>query len=101
MDLVLLFSLGALQNAAFTWSGRSRNSGDVTYHALAALFSNGLWFLMTVVIWERLWASVIGGDWQAVAMTGFIYVAGTVLGSCSMMWLLLKTETGRRRVGAQ
>lgn len=99
MDLVILFFLAALQNAAFTWVSRSRNAGDVGYHAVACTFSNGIWFVMTVLIWERLWTAVTTGDYVFLTLTGIFYVAGTVIGSCAMMILLLKTEKGKRRVG--
>ena len=32
------------QNMAFSWSSRSRNSGDPKWHRKAARFSNGIWF---------------------------------------------------------
>jgi hypothetical protein len=33
-----------MQNAAFTAVSRARNSGSLRYHAVAAVFSNGVWF---------------------------------------------------------
>ena len=100
-QLFILFCLAIIQNAAFTWVSRSRNSGDVKYHAIAAVASNGIWFLMTVFIWERLWQALTNGDIWSLVITGSVYVAGTVIGSCAMMYLLLKTEKGKRKVGAR
>jgi hypothetical protein len=44
MNLILWFLLLVLQNAAFTWVSRARNSGSIGYHAIAAVFSNGIPF---------------------------------------------------------
>ncbi len=41
----LLVVVSFIQNMAFTWTSRSRNSGDPAYHRFAAWSSNGVWFL--------------------------------------------------------
>jgi hypothetical protein len=97
---ILLFFLAVLQNMAFTWVSRSRNSGDVWYHGLAAIFSNGAWFIMTVFLWNSLWKTLTEGAIGQVMMTGVVYVAGTVVGSMLMMKWCLKFEKGKRKVGA-
>lgn len=100
-DLIALFVLATVQNAAFTWVSRSRNSGDVKYHAIAAVCSNGLWFITQVLIWSQLWARITNQDFVGLLIPLAVYVAGTTLGSCWAMARLLKTETGKRRVGAR
>lgn len=92
---VLLF----LQNAAFTASSRSRNSGDPSYHRKAAWASNGVYwacnliFTMMVVEWQhRPWL---------LALSGLIYVIATTEGSVMMMRIMLKREQGKRVVGAR
>lgn len=100
-QMTLLFALAFMQNAAFTWVSRSRNSGDVAYHAYAAACSNAIYFIVTVTLWKSIWDALTNGDWWVLGTTGIVYVAATVLGSCWMMNWLLRTETGKRRVGAR
>lgn len=100
MDLFLLFVLAMVQNASFTWVSRTRNSANIEMHAVASVCSNTLWFAITVFIWSKLWAGLTAGDWVSIAITGFVYVLGTTLGAVTMMWILLRTEKGKSRVGA-
>ncbi len=44
------FILLIVQNAAFTLVSRARNSGSYSYHALAAVFSNGIWFASQFIL---------------------------------------------------
>ncbi len=100
VDLVLLACAAFVQNMAFTWVSRSRNSGDANYHRYAALCSNGVWFLTQVFMLSQLWPALTHGDWLRVAITGAVYIAATTEGSVLMMKILLKTEKGKRKVGA-
>src|SRR5210317_1372203 len=101
IDLVLLACICFVQNMAFTWSGRSRASGDVQHHAMAALFSNGTWFLAQIFVWKSLWQSLTTGNHALLILTGVTYVVFTAAGSALMMQIMLRTETGKRRVGAR
>ncbi len=99
---VALGALAYIQNMAFTWSSRSRNSGDPSYHRYAAICSNGVWFIMTVTIWNELWkALTTPGHFWLILVTGLVYVAGTTEGSVHMMRIMLKKEKGNRVVGAR
>jgi hypothetical protein len=98
--LGLLGLLGYVQNMAFTWSSRSRNSGDPNYHRYASWCSNGVGFIMTVTIWGTIWKSLTTGDWPALIATGVVYTLFTSEGSVAMMKLLLKREKGKQKVGA-
>lgn len=100
-ELALLAAICFVQNAAFTWSGRSRTSGDPAHHAKAAIFSNGTYFISTVFIWKNLWTGLTEGNHALLWMTGIVYVVFTAAGSVAMMVYLLRTETGKRRVGAR
>lgn len=100
LSLVLLACVAFVQNMAFTWVSRSRNSGDPSYHRYAAWSSNGVWFITTLVIWSQLFTALTHGDWWRVAIAGIVYVAATTEGSVLMMKILLKSETGKRKVGA-
>jgi hypothetical protein len=88
------------QNAAFTWVSRARNSGSDWYHALAAVFSNGIWFAATFITFERVWTVLKTGNVELGILIGAVYVVATVTGSVSMgMFLRRFVETGKRKVG--
>ena len=99
-QLIVLFVVAFLQNMAFTWSSRSRGSGDPSYHRLAAACSNGVWFVTQLFILNTVMPSLLSGDWSKVALVGLVYIVATTEGSVFAMRLLLKTETGKRKVGA-
>ena len=99
--LLAVFAVVAfVQNMAFTWSSRSRASGDPAYHRYASIFSNGIWFVCQVLIMKQIWTSVQSGEWWAVATAGVIYTVATSEGSVCMMRWLIKHEKGKRRVGS-
>lgn len=99
-DYLLLAVAGFIQNMAFTWVSRSRNSGDANYHRYAAWVSNAIWFLMQVLVISQVLPALTQGDWKKLAITAFIYTASTSEGSVLMMKYLIKNETGKRKVGA-
>lgn len=100
IDLLILAVVAFIQNSAFTWVSRSRNSGDVRWHRLAAYCSNAIWFVTHILIWKQVWAALTGGDYWVLAATGLVYVVFTTEGSCWAMSKLIKIESGKRRVGA-
>jgi hypothetical protein len=100
LDLLILAIVAFAQNAAFTWVSRSRNSGDPGYHRYAALCSNGVWFVTNILITMKVWDALKTGSWWFVLATGIVYVIATTEGSVLMMRILLKKETGKRKVGA-
>lgn len=101
INLVLLIIVAFLQNMAFTWSSRSRNSGDPKYHFFVALLSNGVWFVCNfVLILPEVLKVIENGNYWMLALVGFLYVLATSAGSSVMMKILLKKETGKRKVGA-
>jgi hypothetical protein len=98
-QLVFWALLLILQNAAFTWVSRARNSGSLLYHGVASVFSNGIWFVSQFI----LIAAVIrpGMTLRDIVLAGAIYIAATVTGSLLMHWISMKyLETGKRKVGA-
>jgi short subunit fatty acids transporter len=99
--LALLGSVAFIQNAAFTWVSRSRNSGDVQYHAWASICSNGIWFVTNFLIAGQVFKAIESGSYQFLIVAGLVYVLATTLGSVLMMARLLKTEKGKRQVGAR
>ena len=90
-----------LQNASFTWVSRARNSGNVKYHAVAAIGSNGIWFLNQFIVVDVITKAIKSSDlWLAVS-SGLWYTLWTVVGSITMHWFLMKhVEKGSRKVGA-
>lgn len=101
MKLYFLWALLlVVQNASFTWVSRARNSGSDWYHAVAAVFSNGIWFSATFITFERVTAVLRTGDWRLGVLIGLVYVAATVTGSVAAGAFLRRyVEKGKRRVG--
>lgn len=98
--LAVLGVASFLQNAMFTWTSRSRNSGDPNYHRRAALCSNGIWFACHILVWKHVWGAFESGNIYQLIPVALVYVVATTEGSVMMMRFLLKRETGDRRVGA-
>lgn len=109
--LLLLACVSFVQNMAFTWTSRSRNSGDPSYHRYAAWSSNGIWFVTQMALLSMIWEPITNGDFYTLAIAGAVYVACTTEGSVFMMRILLGhvrvpllsrwlVEKDRRRVGA-
>lgn len=100
-QLAILGALAFVQNMAFTWVSRSRNSGDPNYHRRAAWCSNTVWFLTNSLMFSIM-TPIINGErgWGWLIPTFFVYGLATAEGSVFMMKRLLKTETGKRKVGA-
>lgn len=89
-----------IQNMAFTAVSRSRNSGDVWHHARYSVASNGVWFVTQIFLWSTIWKSVETGALWQIVLAGAVYVIFTTVGSCLMMAHMLRTEKGKRKVGA-
>jgi len=109
-QLVLLAVFGFIQNMAFTWTSRSRNSGDPSYHRYAAWCSNGIWLITNLTALTVLLDPVKNGDWLTALPAGLVYIIFTTEGSVFMMRILLGkihvpmlskwlTEKGERKVG--
>lgn len=87
-----------IQTAAFTWVSRARNSNSYLYHAIASVFSNGIWFasqfiLISVVVSPNMTT-------KAAILMGIVYVLSTVSGAIFMHFLSINyLEKGKRKVG--
>lgn len=100
-SLLLMAGLAFVQNMAFTWSSRSRNSGDPAYHRWAAAASNGIWFVTNGLLFSILKPIMDGtAGWYWLIAAALLYVVATTEGSVYMMRRLMKKETGKRKVGA-
>lgn len=99
MNLIFWFLLLVVQNAAFTWVSRARNSGSYGYHAVAAVFSNGIWFVSQFLLIGMV--AKPGMPMNEAITLGMIYIAGTVTGSVLMHYVSVRwLEKGKRKVGA-
>lgn len=89
------------QNYAFTRVSRARNSGSVKAHALAAIQSNGAWFIQSLFVYSSFMSILSGkaGLGKAI-LAGLYYTALTVSGSVVAHYRSLKIEKGKTAVGA-
>lgn len=89
-----------LQNAAFTWVSRARNSGSDWYHAAASVFSNGIWFAAFFITFDLIDQVIASGSVKLGIVTGLVYVGATVTGSVTAgKFLRTFVEKGKRKVG--
>ncbi|HUX79509.1 MAG TPA: hypothetical protein VMW10_07205 [Alphaproteobacteria bacterium] len=100
-DLSIMAGAAFVQNMAFTWSSRSRNSGDPAYHRFAAWASNGIYMICYCTVLNQLLPALVNKEWWKVIVTMIVYTLATAEGSVLMMKLLLKKEKGKHRVGAR
>jgi len=99
--LAVLAVVAFLQNMAFTWVSRSRNSGDPAYHRWAAYCSNTVWLICHLLVWKHIWGAFQANDITKLIPMIAVYAIATSEGSVFMMKKLLKTERGSRRVGSR
>ena len=82
ISILITFCLAYVQNVSFTIVSRSRNRNSIKYHALAATFSNTLWFLT--------FRYLIKADMTYSLMVP--YVIATVVGSVTGVKISMKIE---------
>ncbi len=89
------------QNYAFTYVSRARNSASLKSHCLAALQSNGVWFLQTLFVFGAF-KSILDGKfgYGMTAAAVLYYTAFTMVGSIWAHYRRLKKEAGANAVGA-
>lgn len=101
LTLVFLCVVSFIQNMAFTWASRSRNSSAPWYHFRVALGSNSVWFICNfIILLPEILKSIESGSVIDRVIIGAVYVFFTSLGSVAMMIILLKKEKGKKRVGS-
>lgn len=99
MKLILWALLLIVQNMAFTWVSRARNSGSVKYHAIASIHSNGIWYISQFILIGII-TTETKTMWDIVKI-GVIYTAATTTGAIIMHLVSMKyLEKGKRKVGA-
>lgn len=89
------------QNYAFTFVSRARNSASLKRHMMAALQSNGVWFVQTLFVFTAF-KRIIEGEygWGMALFAALYYTAFTMAGSIYAHYCALKKEQGLSAVGA-
>ena len=72
--LLVLAVVSFIQNMAFTWTSRSRNSGDPKYHRYAAWCSNGIWLACHLLVWKNVWGAFVSGNFYWLIPMTIIYM---------------------------
>jgi hypothetical protein len=90
-----------IQNSSFTAVSRARNSGSYSYHATAAVFSNGIWFVQMLFV-VGTFNEIMETRSPLLLAAGITwYTIWTVTGSVATHWFLkTHVERGNRKVGA-
>jgi hypothetical protein len=90
-----------VQNFAFTFVSRARNSGSIKRHMIASVFSNGVWFLSQMIIFQKMFKLMTGSyGWKMGLFTAMFYTVFTMAGSLAAHYTSLLTEKGKSAVGA-
>ena len=85
-NLILLFIICFFQNMIFTFTSRSRNSGNVPRHFIAALMSNSTWFIVNYfLLFPEIMKATKDGDFSEKCIIAIVYMISTALGSITMM----------------
>lgn len=85
--LLTIYGLALAQNFSFMLVSRARNRNNILYHALASVFSNGVWFLT----FRELY--VTGLEWSFVVPYMGGVASGSLLAYNVSIWI-------ERRIGA-
>lgn len=89
-SLVFITLISFFQNVSFTFVSRGRNSGSLAYHAVAALFSNGLYAALLFMS-----VDVVSRAKAAPAAFVLAYAMSCLSGSVFAHWLALRLERGK------
>lgn len=80
---------------------RARNSGSLRYHAVAAIGSNGIWWVSNFFVIDTMAQVIAAKDWKLGVLAGLFYITMTVASSVGMHhFLQTKVEKGKSKVGA-
>lgn len=79
--LLLIMALAYIQNISFSIVSRARNRDNQTYHMVAAVFSNLIWFAtFRLLVIEDM-------SWTLFIPYGVGTVAGSLTGAKAAMWI--------------
>lgn len=80
--IIKILLLAYIQNISFSIVSRARNRNNMMYHAIASVFSNGIWFLTM--------RELVVADLTVVLLIP--YIIGTVAGSLTGAKVSMKIE---------
>lgn len=92
-NLWMVALLGFVQNIAFTFVSRGRNSSSLFYHMIASLFSNGIYAVLLFTSVDQITSAK-----QNPGLFVAVYTLATMGGSIFAHWLALRAEKGKARV---
>lgn len=80
---------------------RARNSGSLRYHAVAAIGSNGIWFVSQFFVVDVLTKIIANRDVGQGVLAALFYITLTTASGLAMHhYLQTKVEKGKAKVGA-
>lgn len=82
VEIITLTGLAYVQSISFSLVSRSRNRNNITYHIIASVFSNGVWFLT--------FRELVLSDMNLILFVP--YTIGTVAGSVTGVKISQKIE---------
>jgi len=80
--IIVIMFLAYIQNISFSIVSRARNRDNMVYHAIASVFSNGIWFFTM--------RELVVADLTVILLIP--YIIGTVLGSLTGTKVSMKIE---------
>lgn len=81
LGIITIMLLAFVQNVSFSIVSRSRNRDNMTYHLIAAIFSNGIWFLT--------FRQLVTADMSFALFVPYTIgtVSGSLVGQKISMWI--------------
>ena len=64
----------AIQQFSFVVVSRARNSNNLWYGGIASVFSNGIWFLQSLLLTDGMIKVLQDSDWTTATKMGILYV---------------------------
>jgi hypothetical protein len=84
----------ALNAGSSTWASRARNTDSPGYHALAASFSHGMWFLSQLLMLGNIVDVARRAAWTEAAILGLFYTFSCVAGSVAAHVVEMRFKRG-------
>jgi uncharacterized membrane protein YjjB (DUF3815 family) len=89
LSILIMMVMAFCQSVSFSIVSRSRNRNSKTYHFVAAIFSNGVWFMTLKYL-----AIANGMTWALFIPYTVGTVGGSVTGQAISMWIEKKLKIG-------
>jgi hypothetical protein len=100
MDWAFWACILIMQQGAQTWTSRARNTKSLVYHSFAAVFSNGVWAVSQLIIFDKFSRAVRHPQAGYILFLLAFYTFFCVTGSVAMHWLLMhKVEPAKKIQG--